>query len=273
MAYIDLSGKRGKGKRTLVDQDIADRYGGLSWFLSDTGYAMRRSDKLDDGTKVTIRLHRLVTQAPEGMVVDHKNGDPLDNRRSNLRVVTQAENARNHHGTVGYCWDKTKNKWMVRYRNKYYGRYETESEAIRAYQLAKSGVPYQTKRRKLWHLPTGVTKQFGKYKVRPTRNRVKHWIGAFETVDEAKSALDAFNAGTPIEQLRPEHLAPRRRNRKRRSQFTASLSHDSAKDQSGRLAWRVRWRESSGKNRSKYFSTQQEGESYMNQLNNEQDAA
>ena len=89
MPYIELSGKRGKGHRALVDEDIKELYGGLSWFLSDTGYAVRRSDRRDDSTKMTIRLHRLIMNAPEGMVVDHLNGDSLDNRRSNLRVCTQ----------------------------------------------------------------------------------------------------------------------------------------------------------------------------------------
>lgn len=42
-----------------------------------------------------VRLHRLIMNPPADMVVDHINGDPLDNRRSNLRVCTQAENLRN----------------------------------------------------------------------------------------------------------------------------------------------------------------------------------
>lgn len=189
--YIELSGKKGKGHRTEVDEETYKLYGHLSWFLGDTGYAMRRPS-LDDGTKVTIRLHRLVTDAPEGMVVDHLNGDKLDNRGSNLRVCTQAENARNRKGTVGVCWDKSKSKWVVRYRNTHYGRYETESEARRAYQLACSGVPYIKTRRKLWNLPTGVTKQFGKYRVCPQLNGVKHWLGAYSTVEEAQKALNKW---------------------------------------------------------------------------------
>lgn len=63
-------------------------------------YAYRRS-----GGKLTAKnlmLHRFILgDVPEGMDVDHINGDPLDNRRANLRVATRAQNVRNKGGTPG----------------------------------------------------------------------------------------------------------------------------------------------------------------------------
>jgi len=191
MHYIQLSGKKGKGQQTLVDNSTLKQYGHLSWFLSDTGYAMRRSDRLDDGTKVTVRLHRLVTNAPEGMVVDHLNGNKLDNRLSNLRITTQAVNAANRKGTVGYTWDASKDKWMVRYRKQFYGRYGTEEEAKRAYQLACSGVPYQKReRRQMYHLPAGVFKNRSNkgYQARIQINGERVYLGTFATIEEAEKA-------------------------------------------------------------------------------------
>lgn len=185
--YIELSGKRGKGKRTLVDKKTYEKYNHLSWYLGDTGYAMRKPQG------VINRLHRLVVNAPEGMVVDHLNGDKLDNRTSNLRICTQKENAQNLKGVKGYTWDKSKNKWMVRYRHTFYGRYKTKDEAIEVYRLACSGVTYKKReRRKMYHYPTGVFKNRRNrgYQAKAQIAGKIHYLGTFNTIDAAKKAYD-----------------------------------------------------------------------------------
>lgn len=191
MAYIQLSGKRGKGMKTLVDEGTFKKWGHLTWHLSDTGYAVRRT------TEGTVRLHRLVANTPEGLFTDHKNHDRLDNRKSNLRIVTQAENMANYKGARGYVWDKSKSLWMVRHKKQFYGRYKTEEEAKKAYQLACSGVPKINKqhpRRRM--LPKGVCYQKGNHPIgkpyysNPTHKGRRYFQGYFST---AQAAEDAYN--------------------------------------------------------------------------------
>lgn len=80
--------------------------------------------------------HRLIMGASETWdVVDHINGDTLDNRRSNLRIVTKAQNGANRvkqhacntSGYRGVSWSKYKRKWEAyvcsNYRMKHLGRY------------------------------------------------------------------------------------------------------------------------------------------------------
>ena len=184
MKLLLLSGKMGRGKSVKLDDDDYERYSHLVWHLSDTGYAVRRDNHQ------TYRLHRLIMDCPEGMVVDHLNGDKLDCRKSNMRICTQAENVKNHHGTKGYCYDKSRKRWIVRYKNKFWGRYETEEEAQRAYQLAKSGQEYQKTRRKYYMLPKHISKQFGKYRVSIQVDGKRYRKVAIPTLEEAISWRD-----------------------------------------------------------------------------------
>ena len=190
MKKIFLSGSRGAGKAVLVDDDDYERYGDIKWNLSDTGYAVIRK-KIGDKKK-TLRLHRLIMNCPDGMVVDHLNGNPLDCRKSNLRICTQAENSKNRHGANGCTYDKSRSKWMVRYRRKFYGRYETKDEAERAFQLAKSGQEHKKTRRKLYMLPKHISKQFGKYVVFVQKNGKRLRKTGIHTLEDAISWRDKF---------------------------------------------------------------------------------
>ena len=186
MKEIMLSGKAANGKTVKVDDEDYYKYSHLKWHLSDTGYALRRNNG------ETVRLHRLIMNCPEGMVVDHLNGDKLDCRKNNMRICSQSDNARNIHNIKGYCYDKTKEKWVVRYRGRFYGRYKTEEEAKRAYQLACSGKEYKKTRRKYYVLPKNVSKQFGKYVVFVQKNNKRLRKTGIVTLEEAVSWRDRF---------------------------------------------------------------------------------
>lgn len=73
--------------------------------------------------------------------LDHINGIKDDNRISNLRSVTKQQNQWNHTKAKGYCWDKSRKKWIASiqsdYNHIYLGRYNTEEEARNSYLQAK----------------------------------------------------------------------------------------------------------------------------------------
>lgn len=136
--YIELSGKRGAGKKTLVDESTFTKYGHLTWYLSDTGYAVRRT------SEGTVRLHRLVAGTPEGLSTDHKNHDRLDNRRQNLRICTASENMMNKSDQgKGYWFQKQNNNWVVEIKGIHRGTFETEAGAKSFALLVRQGKAYK----------------------------------------------------------------------------------------------------------------------------------
>jgi len=77
----------------LVDPQDHSTISRWTWRLSSHGYATR--SETQDGTKRTIYMHRAIMNPQSGQVIDHVNGDGLDNRRSNLRIASVGENNAN----------------------------------------------------------------------------------------------------------------------------------------------------------------------------------
>jgi len=107
------------------------------WRLNSSGYVYYSKN----GEK-QITLHRLVMNAPEDKQIDHKDGNRLNCRKSNLRVCTQDENSRNRKKSKvcksGYKGvTKDGNKWRatigINKKYIYLGGYETPEAAAHAY--------------------------------------------------------------------------------------------------------------------------------------------
>lgn len=194
---IELTGKNGKGKVAIVDDDTYQKYGHLAWHLSNWGYPSRRIGKKNEKKK-TILLHRLVIGAKDGDIVDHCNRNKLDARRCNLRVCSAKENGLNKSGVMGITFDKSRNKWAVQYHGKFCGRFDTKEEAEKQYRLMKSGVEYPKSIRKRYMLPKGVyymksMSKIGKpFYVRPSFEGKRHFLGYYATIGEAKAVYDKF---------------------------------------------------------------------------------
>lgn len=138
IAKIPL-GVDAKNGYAIIDKEDAwvDKY---RWNVNSHGYIQTRMDSS------TVSLHRLITNAPEDLEVDHKNHKVNDNRKSNLRLVTRSQNQRN---TKVKSNSMTGIKGVRREKNGKYqarilvdgkriglGTYKTLEEAGRAYAKA-----------------------------------------------------------------------------------------------------------------------------------------
>jgi hypothetical protein len=85
--------------------------------------------------------HKILLKSNNKLQIDHMNGNRLDNRKANLRLVTSQENKHNNTVAKGYCFDKSRNKWSAKIKLNgkpiFLGRYNTEAEARAAYVEAK----------------------------------------------------------------------------------------------------------------------------------------
>jgi len=114
-----------------------------SWNLRTRSFYAVRSIPLPNGKKTTESMHRVILGLGRGdkLQGDHIDHDTLDNRRANVRIVTNQENQHNPRRTKGYTWDKNRRKFeakiMVNGIKKHLGRFDTPAEARAAYLAAK----------------------------------------------------------------------------------------------------------------------------------------
>ncbi|WP_293757864.1 HNH endonuclease [Stenotrophomonas sp.] len=97
MVEIDLT----KGKKAIIDRADYPLVSGFRWHASGSGrrFVAAHSLVLRGGRKKTILMHRLILDAQDSrLVVDHINGNALDNRRSNLRLCSSQQNSWNAKG-------------------------------------------------------------------------------------------------------------------------------------------------------------------------------
>jgi len=131
------------GKRALVSDEDWLRVCRLSWSDNGKGYPRARWKKQMGGHGGIVSMHRFILSAPPGTVVDHINGDTLDNRRGNLQFITSSRNGMkaNRGKSAGISFDKKAGKWRLRMRIdgnlKTLGWYLSREKALVALSMAR----------------------------------------------------------------------------------------------------------------------------------------
>lgn len=132
-------------KVTVVDDRDFRKASRHKWCLRGDGRNNRYVVSTD---RPHIRLHHLINgKPPEGMETDHKDGDELNNCKSNLRKATCGQNrmnkgrySTNTSGFKGVSWDSSCKKWRVQLqtngKRKHLGLFSDPVKAARAYDKA-----------------------------------------------------------------------------------------------------------------------------------------
>lgn len=149
----DLSGEYGigytlSGKQFFFDKEDYDLIKDYCWYINDRGY-VATNIPCDKG-QWKITMHRLIMDVLDNsdMVVDHIYHNKYDNRKSQLRIVNNQQNAFNHSkllnntsGNNGVYWHKKHQKWeaLIGYNNKiiYLGLFENKEDAIKVRREAE----------------------------------------------------------------------------------------------------------------------------------------
>lgn len=121
-------------KKTQVDNEDFERLDVYSWRITTRGYVVHRRKRRPRN----LLLSRFILDYEGDLQVDHINGDKLDNRKTNLRIVTPYENANNCHGFqkqgLGVSYNKKARKWQTYvWSNKkttQLGYYDTKDTAL-----------------------------------------------------------------------------------------------------------------------------------------------
>ena len=134
---------------TVVDAEDFEALAKLPWYaLSMNGgqrFCAARTEQ-SGGRRRTVLMHRVIVNAPQNAFVDHANGNPLDNRRCNLRICTPAQNLQNARPRGGASrfkgvhWHNQNGVWRtcikVNGRALHLGCFHDEVEAAQAYDDA-----------------------------------------------------------------------------------------------------------------------------------------
>lgn len=141
--------KLNNGLIAIIDEDDYEKVKDITWYADycknvKSFYVKTAKCKLREKTS----LHRFIVNPPKHMFVDHVNHNTLDNRKSNLRIVTRSQNQMNQKkrcdnlsGYTGVGFIKDEKKWQARItvnqKTKRLGRFFLKCQAVKARKEAE----------------------------------------------------------------------------------------------------------------------------------------
>ena len=142
MKRIDISTEMYPNTFTLVDDKDFEEFSEHRWYRTKICRVVRCV--WVEKKMITIYMHRAITKVKKGQDVDHINHNPLDNRRSNLRLCTKSQNQHNQQPRKGcsskykgVSWNKQNKKWTASIRlngkHKNLGHFYNEIFAAKVY--------------------------------------------------------------------------------------------------------------------------------------------
>lgn len=148
---IPLRARDGSIRAYALVDDADLEWAAWLWRLTSSGYARR----CEGGRYLYLHRELLGLSPGDGLEGDHRNGDRLDNRRSNLRAVTRAQNSQNIRRAPassshrGVSWNKAKGRWRayVRLGGKLHhlGYFASEEDAAAGAAASRAEhMPYAT---------------------------------------------------------------------------------------------------------------------------------
>lgn len=150
MQIIPLVGAKGAGLAILVDDEDFPSLALYRWSLivpnskCPHGQYAQAWVPGPDGGRRRLTVHRFLLTPRSGELVDHINGDGLDNRRCNLRIVSHSQNQQNRRGIGGRITKGVKRtpsgRWAAQIerhgRARHLGTFDTPEAASQAYRSA-----------------------------------------------------------------------------------------------------------------------------------------
>ncbi len=141
IAYVPLT----RGYEAVIDTQDVPMVGEWNWYAETRrhGVYARRDEQVGD-IRLRIYLHRQILGNPNGLQIDHIDGNGLNNLRSNIREATAEQNAHNQRispknksGFKGVSWNRRDAKWQsfIRAGGKHLGlgSFDTPEAAHAAY--------------------------------------------------------------------------------------------------------------------------------------------